>query len=91
MGDGGLPEEADVVGVDSHLLDCLPNVELVVSTALQVGIRNIIEPSEIWRERGRLWLASYLEWAIRRAVAKASPPYNVLDFVKHGNALSTIA
>jgi hypothetical protein len=37
--------EVEVVGVESHLLDSLLMGELVASTALGVGRRDIIEPS----------------------------------------------
>lgn len=54
MGDGGLLDAEEVVGVDSHRFDCLPSVERVVSTALYAGMRNIIEPSKSWSEGCRI-------------------------------------
>jgi hypothetical protein len=48
MGDGeALGMVVEVVGVVSHLFDSLLKGELVVSTALGVGRRDIIEPSEV--------------------------------------------
>jgi hypothetical protein len=46
MGDGEMSaEEEEVAGVDSHLFaDSLPRGEVAASTALHVGIRDIIEP-----------------------------------------------
>jgi hypothetical protein len=45
MGDGQVLEGMEVADVDSHLLDSLPKGELVASTALRDGMRDIIEPS----------------------------------------------
>lgn len=47
MGDGEALGEGEVAGVDSHLLDSLLKGELLASTALHGGIRDIIEPSKV--------------------------------------------
>jgi hypothetical protein len=46
MGDGEMSEEEEeVAGVDSHLfVDSLARGEVAASTALHVGIQDIIEP-----------------------------------------------
>lgn len=47
MGDGEWSGEEEVEGVDSHLFDNLPRGVAAASTALHVGMRDIIEPSEV--------------------------------------------
>jgi hypothetical protein len=47
MGDGQVLEGMEVADVDSHFLDSLPKGELVASTALRDGMRDIIEPSGV--------------------------------------------
>jgi len=82
--------EEEVAGVDSHLFDSLPTDEVVASTALHVGMREIIEPSGVAVEElevGYCCLLARLDCfhsAIRcAAVGDATPPYDVLEFVKH--------
>lgn len=92
-----MSEEEEVAGVDSHLfVDSLARGEVAASTALHVGMRDIIEPYGVLKELAvsnkecqssdRLGHSHSAAMAIRcAAVGDATLPYagDVLEFVKH--------